>query len=176
MELVDIYDENGQRTGRITDRETPLKEGEYRMAVGIWVQDPEGKLLVTRRSLTKGFAPGKWENTGGHVQAGELPEEGVIRELKEETGVEVTREQMIYLGKANVSWPYLGLNYGVRLSSRPQEIKLQPGETDDYRWISHEEFEEMRKSEAFASSVFEHMKGYYDNFMSFMGWKGESSL
>ena len=171
MEMIDVYDVNGNKTGRIVDRETPLGEGEYRMAVGIWVSDAEGNLLITRRSKEKRFAPGKWENSGGHVQAGEAPEDGIIRELREETGVEISPTQIIYLGKAAVSWPYLGLNYGVRLQSRPQEIRLQPGETEAYRWVSHEEFAAMRDAGEFAPSVFEHMKGYYDAFLAFMGWQ-----
>ena len=173
MELIDVYNVHGQKTGRIVDKDTPLNQDEYRMAVGIWVSDDNGNLLVTRRSMEKRFAPGKWENSAGHVQAGETPEDGIIRELREETGVEVSLEQIVYLGKAAVSWPYLGMNYGVRLKSRPSEVKLQPGETDAYRWVSHEEFEAMRDRGDFATSVFEYMKGYYDAFLTFMGWEKE---
>lgn len=173
MEMIDIYDVDGRKTGRIVDKETPLNKGEYRMAVGIWVSDTAGNLLVTRRSKEKQFAPGKWENSAGHVQAGETPEDGIIRELREETGVEVSPEQIMYLGKAIV-WPYLGVNYGVRLKSRPQAVKLQPGETEAYRWVSKEEFSKMRERGDFAASVFEHMKGYYDAFLAFMGWEQDS--
>lgn len=46
-----------------------------------------GKLLMITRSSGK-FA-GHWETPGGHIEIGENPEEAVIREVKEEAGVDV---------------------------------------------------------------------------------------
>lgn len=57
-ERIDVYDQDGTRTGKIVPKETPLKEGEYRMAVGIWIKDSRDRLFLTKRSMQKSYAPG----------------------------------------------------------------------------------------------------------------------
>ena len=49
--------------------------------------DPDGRVLIARRPEGKPLA-GKWEFPGGKVEAGESPEAAVVRELREELGVE----------------------------------------------------------------------------------------
>ncbi len=48
----------------------------------------EGKVLAAQRSATMTL-PLKWEFPGGKIEAGESPEECLIREMKEELGVSV---------------------------------------------------------------------------------------
>lgn len=90
MELWDIYDKDKKRTGRTMERDDwCLKEGEYHLSVlGIIVR-PDGRYLVTQRKLDKPWAPGWWEVPGGAVQAGEKSVDAVIREIHEETGLDV---------------------------------------------------------------------------------------
>jgi len=51
--------------------------------------EQEGKVLAAQRSATMTL-PLKWEFPGGKIEAGESPEECLIRELKEELGVSVS--------------------------------------------------------------------------------------
>lgn len=47
-------------------------------------------VLLLRRSMSKDHAPGEWEPGSGRVRQGEAPLAAVLREAKEETGLDVT--------------------------------------------------------------------------------------
>ncbi len=51
--------------------------------------DGDGRVLIAQRPQGKSLA-GLWEFPGGKVEEGETPEAALIRELREELGIEVT--------------------------------------------------------------------------------------
>ena len=51
--------------------------------------DADGRVLLARRPEGKSMA-GQWEFPGGKIDPGETPEQALIRELKEELGIDVT--------------------------------------------------------------------------------------
>jgi 8-oxo-dGTP diphosphatase len=55
--------------------------------------DTDGRVLIAQRPAGKTMA-GLWEFPGGKVDAGETPEEALVRELHEELGIE-TRESCL---------------------------------------------------------------------------------
>ena len=58
------------------------------VAVAI-LQKPDGSFLLAQRPPGKEYA-GYWEFPGGKVEAGETPRDALVRELREELGIEVT--------------------------------------------------------------------------------------
>ena len=114
MELWDIYDSNKQRTGRTMKRnDWCLKDGEYHLTVLGVVVRPDGKFLITQRVMTKAWAPGWWEVSGGAAQAGEDSQDAVKREILEETGLDVTGCEGGYLFTYHRENPGKGDNYFV---------------------------------------------------------------
>lgn len=59
------------------------------LVVAVALVDVDGRILIAQRPEGKAMA-GLWEFPGGKVEAGETPERALIRELKEELGIDVT--------------------------------------------------------------------------------------
>ena len=58
-----------------------------RVGVGVGVLvERDGRVLLVRR---KGYGAGSWSTPGGFIDPGETPEVAAIREVREETGLEV---------------------------------------------------------------------------------------
>ena len=134
MELNDIYDENRQLTGRVHQRGTPWKSGEYGLVVCVWVYDGRGHILLTRRAKGKSFA-GTWENSGGAAKAGETSRQAIARELFEETGILAREEEFELLDSDRDRNTFYDF-YCLRRSVAIQDIVLLPGETDAVQWAS----------------------------------------
>jgi 8-oxo-dGTP diphosphatase len=66
--------------------------------------DADGRVLIAQRPEGKPMA-GLWEFPGGKVEAGERPEETLIRELKEELGIVVSEPCLAPLTFASHSYP-----------------------------------------------------------------------
>ena len=60
---------------------------QFYVAMGAIIESDKG-VLVLKRSPEKDFAPDTWEVVTGRLEMGENPEEGVIREVAEETGIQ----------------------------------------------------------------------------------------
>jgi 8-oxo-dGTP diphosphatase len=59
------------------------------LVVAVALIDADGRVLIAQRPKGKQMA-GLWEFPGGKVEPGERPEAALIRELKEELGIDVT--------------------------------------------------------------------------------------
>lgn len=90
-ELMDVYDENRHLTGLRLERAAFLREGQFLLYVLAILENPEGRLLITRRAPNKRWAAGSWEIPGGGAQAGESSFQAVCREVREETGLDIPR-------------------------------------------------------------------------------------
>lgn len=91
MEYWDIYDVNKELTGRTMMRnDWNMKPGDYHLTVLGVLKNRAGKYLITKRVMTKSWAAGWWEVSGGGVMAGETSMQAVRREVLEETGIDIT--------------------------------------------------------------------------------------
>jgi 8-oxo-dGTP pyrophosphatase MutT (NUDIX family) len=145
MEYWDIYNEEKKRTGRTMKRnDWCLKAGEYHLTVLGIVAHKDGRFLITKRVMTKAWAPGWWEVSGGAAMAGEDSKDAVLREVREETGLDVKDWDGGYLFTYKRENPGEGDNYFVdvyRFVSDFDEaaIHLQEEETDGYMLATAEQ-------------------------------------
>lgn len=145
MEYWDIYDSNKQRTGRTMKRnDWILQDGEYHLSVLGVIRRPDGRFLITQRVMTKSWAPGCWEVSGGGVMAGEESYEAVLREVREESGLDVSdcpHKLALTYHREN---PGKGDNYFVdvylfEMDFSQEDVKVQKEEALGFRIATLEE-------------------------------------
>ncbi|MGN0435099.1 MAG: NUDIX domain-containing protein [Wujia sp.] len=155
MEYWDIYDSNKNKTGRTMKRnDWILKDGEYHLSVLGVIMRPDGKYLITQRVMTKDWAPGWWEVSGGACMAGEESEEAVIREIKEETGLDVSNAEGGFVFSYHRENPGKGDNYFVDIYKYimdfdESDVHVQKEEALDYRIVTLDEIKELAKQGIF---------------------------
>ncbi len=149
MEFWDIYDSNKQITGgKMKRNDWILKDGEYHLTVLGVIMRPDGKYLITQRVMTKVWAAGWWEVSGGAAIAGESSAEAVKREIKEETGLDVSGCKGGFLFSYHRENPGEGDNYFVDvykyiMDFKESDLHLQDEETMGYRIATTEEIKKL---------------------------------
>jgi 8-oxo-dGTP diphosphatase len=71
-----------------------MNAGGIMLAVGAVIRDADGRLLLVRHKPERGgFWQGKWICPGGKLEPGETLAEGALREVREETHLEIRLER-----------------------------------------------------------------------------------
>jgi len=102
--------------------------------------DVDGRVLIAQRPAGKSMA-GLWEFPGGKVEPGETPERALIRELKEELGIDVTEACLAPLTFASHSYDDFHLLMPLYACRRWQGY-VQPHEHADIKWVNPRELKE----------------------------------
>lgn len=146
-EFFDVLNEKGEYTGKIETREKCHKEGLWHKAVAIFIINSKQQVLLQRRSPNKKMWPNMWDITGGgHVLTGELGFQSAIREMKEELGIELEKNDMTFIGssistniKGDIVNKHFNEYYIVNKDVDETGLKLQEEEVAEVRWIDKDE-------------------------------------
>ena len=123
MELLDIIEEDGSKTGIVRERNVAHRYGSMHATVHMWVMrrkeknaadaagksssygisanDPAGEweVLLQKRSANKDSNPGCYDiSSAGHISAGNEPLPSAVREIGEELGIRAVPEDFLYVG------------------------------------------------------------------------------
>ena len=164
MEMWDLYDEQGRKTGETWERSrvSEIPEGRYHIVCDILIRHGDGEYLLTQRDPDKEPFPGCLEaSAGGSALAGETPEEAARREMKEETGLEAEHMELIGTTRRPKSRSMV-YAYLAEVSGNKDAVRLQEGETVDYRWVDLPTLFRMSLEEPVLKIQYQRYKPYFD--------------
>lgn len=144
MEMLDIYTENREKTGRTIERGNRLNKDEYRLVIHACIINSKGEMLIQQRQPFKSGWPNMWDLTaGGAVLAGETSKQATQRELYEELGIDIDfsdiRPQLTINFEEGFNDIYIIQKDDIDINS----LKLQYEEVQCVKWASMREIQEM---------------------------------
>lgn len=103
------------------------------LVVACALVDIDGRVLLAQRPQGKRMA-GLWEFPGGKIKAGETPEAALIRELKEELGIDVTQACLAPLSFASHAYDDFHLLMPLYVC-RQWDGQIVPQEGQATQWV-----------------------------------------
>ena len=168
MEYREVFRRDGTDTGRRVDKHAPRVPGEYYLHAIVILKTEDspyagtgtGLYVMQQRSLKARFYAGKWDVTGGGVQAGETPAQAASREAREELGLDVDPDRLRLFHTYRVDWDDgTGLFISVfacRVAVPEEGIRFDPAEVHDVRIVPFPAFRQAvmdHNDEAFGEAL-----------------------
>ena len=138
MELLDIYDNEGNKTGKVIkrgDKSVQLSENEHIAVAVIFIENNKGEFLMQKTSTEKG---GLFSSTGGHIDSGETPLSTIRREVEEELGINVDNDTIEEYGFILYDKPLRYMFY-LKKDIDINDIKVQKEEVEYVKYMTKEE-------------------------------------
>lgn len=149
MELWDLYDKYRNKIGKTHVKGTRTQKGEYHIAVRLWIVNSKDQLLIQRRQLDNITWAGMWEAAAaGSAITGDSSYEAVIRETREEIGLDISNDLLEPLFTVQFKNGFDD-NYLLRRDVNIERLILQEEEVVDIKWATMDEIREMVKMEQF---------------------------
>ena len=144
MEYLDLYDKNRKFTGktiRRTNKKGGVPKGSFITIVIIFIKNSKDEFLFQMTSKNKGSV---WATTGGHVKAGQTSKEGIIEEVREELGIDISLEKFELV--ETVKWDFAFMDvYFLEKDIDIKTLTIQEEEVEYVKWLSVSEIKELIK-------------------------------
>ena len=146
-EQVVLLDEAGRATGEADKHAVHHASTPLHLAFSCYVLDESGRLLVTRRALSKATFPGVWTNTCcGHPAPGEAIEDAVARRVGQELGITLHDLRLVLPAFRYTALMDNGVLENemcpVFTATSADEVRADPAEVEEHRWEPWSEFRE----------------------------------
>ena len=144
MEMFDIIDENGNKTGLVKERGVVHREGALHATSHIWIARKNERsgydILLQKRNAKKDSHPGCYDiSSAGHIGAGDDSLSSAMRELQEELGIIAKPEQLKEFGVQYKN--YEGKFYGKPFKDNQRSILYLYTELVDFETLTLQESE-----------------------------------
>ena len=145
-ELIDCLDEFGNKTGIVKPKSAIKKDGDYHRVIAVLIVNND-KILIHQRSKNKKVYPSLWSLfIRGHVQSGEDSLDAALREIKEEIGISINKNELEFLytlkeeaKKKDYIENMFYDTYILRKNINIKNITIQKEEVDDIKYINIDE-------------------------------------
>ena len=146
-EKIDVLNELGEFIGKVATRNECHQKGLWHRAVYAFIIDKNGNVLLQKRSANKKMWPNMWDVTvGGHVDSNEFGRQALIREVKEELGIDIKDEDIKYLigstsinKKENIIDKHYNECYLITKEIDIKKIELQKEEVSEVKYFTKKE-------------------------------------
>ena len=159
MEKLDIYNDKGCLTGKTIirgDKSVKLDSNDHIALAVIFIENSKHEFLMQKTSKEKDSV---FATTGGHVISGETPYQAIIREVKEELGIDISGDDIKDLGYLLYDMP-LRYVYYLKKDIDIETLNLQKEEVAYVKYMSINEINNLIKNSEMLSShaiQFKHM-------------------
>ena len=148
MELWDVLDGNRVKTGKIHIKGEASAPGEYHLVVYAWIRNNQNMYLIQKRASIRKVFPNIWTcSVGGSALKGETSIQAIMRETKEELGIDLNEETGVLLHSKKMDSFFADI-WMFEHDISVEELILQTEEVDDAMWASIEKMDEIEYSGA----------------------------
>lgn len=151
MEILDLYDDYGNKLNETINRGEVPSEGKNIMLSVIFIKNADNKYLIQKSSKAKG---GLYTTTGGHVIHNETGLSTIIREVAEEIGVTIAKDSITHIATFKYPGRYCLFNVYLTENNKMDisNIKLQQAEVENVYWLTKDEILNLIDSHLFLES------------------------
>ena len=159
MEIRDLYDDNKKLTNETIKKGEKVPKGRYYITVVVWIENSNNEFLIQKTSKQKGSY---YSTTGGHVIHNETPIESIIREIKEELGLTIGKDNIKFINQEkHPQAPCLFNIYELNMNIDISNLTLQKEEVEKVQWLTKEEVLKLIENKNFLESHGYLFKKYY---------------
>jgi len=162
---IPIVDENDEVIC-YKERDSEEQMDLYRVSA-LWLTNREGEILLSKRALTKSHGPGMWSAAvAGTVEEGETYESNIIKEIKEEIGLNLEVKKSVKVKKFSKENPhnFFCQWFTATFDIDAKDIVFDKKEVAEVKWFTKEELLQRIKESPkdFAGTVQAWVKGEVD--------------
>ena len=149
MELLQLFDENKNMLNESIERDKKkeLEPGKYFMIILLFIEN-NNKFLIQKTSDSR---ESEYATTGGHVTYGDNALKTVIKEAKEELGLDLKESEIKEIETVKGKYGYVSIYY-CNKKIDINELTIQEEEVDSLYWMSIDEINELIKEDKFRKS------------------------
>lgn len=158
-EIWDLYNENRELLEKDHVRGEQLPIDGYHLVVHVWIRNSKGEYLISQRSANRPTNPLMWECVDGSVVKGEDSLQGVLREVKEEVGIDLLPEkgQVVLSNIKKIEFgKVVNKIVDVWLFEYDGEVDLGNATTDEVAqvaWMNREQIKELFEHNMFVETL-----------------------